>query len=838
MEELKELPREWYVKPNTLEEAKILAKYFDDNRYGLSDLNDYYQKSINTVLERGLSKNFGFGKSKHATEISFEQFKKWVFEQFKKWVLKEEIQPQFEVGKWYKMNYDYKGKNYTIYGKFKKQQDDEFYCEQDKYIRSNGEYSDVGFINLNHLNLKIELLTDLSEIQQYLPDGHVDKIKKSLTRDDLIVGNSYIATNDNYLFKYLDINGDENPTIQLKVECFNTRGATVGLGLKEPFTLATKEKEHQLNCSIKAGKLISLEDSKKINLDEIVAPEYVEYIDTKYKGIIVRVTKWSNYSYCEVIFENGVKELPFKHLVKPSTKEAYEAQFKIEKNMFKKDDYIVILEIGSFVTNCGKNNYCFKQREDGYYVKPCIDLAGKLYNDNPGLKFNKYDHLKDWRYATPEEIAEYDRLGKPFDVTVLDKKEEPKYAYEVVHCTTQEEWDFVHKTIKSTQDNWFAHERYGKGKSFCINIKSPEHSETVKYYENLNAKIYSFQEWCDKFGHKPDFIKPKEPNLEELWAEIVELPKKANVLHISAPSETLTLQQFGIDPNKMYDAKTINSWQNEGVNRYSDRWMQIGGSLIGDRKLTKVELKEGIPALCIDGTLDVWIRAEGFIDYYNKKTNSLVESKEWIPKVGDWVILELSDLDVINKNYVGEVIDTKAHDRYPILVKTDSKITGYDRIYCSKVRKALPHEIPIQILGTAGEIKEECDIHVYNPQTLTCKCGKKMNNLKPSFEKGEIYEVTYSNDPKEFPEFKYIVMGNDGLSSYDCIIVHNKSYYRTNNFTSQNIIIKKASLAQKRWLFKCIAAGRYVEDDFTQDKKETNNQSITNQLLKTKLINY
>lgn len=92
---------------------------------------------------------------------------------------------------------------------------------------------------------------------------------------------------------------------------------------------------------------------------------------------------------------------------------------------FKKGDYIVTLK-GEFKrTSCGKENYCFKARETLYYLKPVVDLAGNNSNGNNTIKFDKSDKgCTDWRYATPEEIAEYDRLGKPFDVTTLSKKEE------------------------------------------------------------------------------------------------------------------------------------------------------------------------------------------------------------------------------------------------------------------------------------------------------------------------------------------------------------------------------------------------------------------------------
>lgn len=94
------------------------------------------------------------------------------------------------------------------------------------------------------------------------------------------------------------------------------------------------------------------------------------------------------------------------------------------KKEFRKGDYIVI-------TNLDKNdfnfpiNYCYKQVEDNYYLRVKQDAKG--YANGWAIlrydKSNNYDF--DWRYATREEIVEYDRLDRPFDITTLnsDRKE-------------------------------------------------------------------------------------------------------------------------------------------------------------------------------------------------------------------------------------------------------------------------------------------------------------------------------------------------------------------------------------------------------------------------------
>jgi hypothetical protein len=87
--------------------------------------------------------------------------------------------------------------------------------------------------------------------------------------------------------------------------------------------------------------------------------------------------------------------------------------------MFKKGDHIVVLRDPEEDSKCIKHGYCFLQGRDLLYLHTDTDLTGTLC----GVSNVKFHHNDKWRYATPEEIAEYDRLGKPFDVTTLKPKE-------------------------------------------------------------------------------------------------------------------------------------------------------------------------------------------------------------------------------------------------------------------------------------------------------------------------------------------------------------------------------------------------------------------------------
>ena len=99
---------------------------------------------------------------------------------------------------------------------------------------------------------------------------------------------------------------------------------------------------------------------------------------------------------------------------------------------FKTNDYIVCLE-GDFTNNLGEpsiltaKNYIIKQFNNRNCLYAAKDLTNTGPTSNSDFKFNKTGKLKDWRYATTEEITEYNRLGKPYDVTTLNKSTEPQY---------------------------------------------------------------------------------------------------------------------------------------------------------------------------------------------------------------------------------------------------------------------------------------------------------------------------------------------------------------------------------------------------------------------------
>jgi len=160
------------------------------------------------------------------------------------------------------------------------------------------------------------------------------------------------------------------------------------------------------------------------------------------------------------------------------------------KEMFHQGDYIVTLDVENG-WNCAKKNYCFKQRMNFTGMAPAVDLNGSTSNSHGVMSFDKTQYLKDWRYATPEEAAEYERIGKPYDVTTLQKKEEPIPEY--VECIeVPRGWSITEKGVIYKIDSFDSVKGYfrlifDKGGQKVTSEKHCFKPSTKEAYEAQNA---------------------------------------------------------------------------------------------------------------------------------------------------------------------------------------------------------------------------------------------------------------------------------------------------------------------------------------------------------------
>lgn len=199
--------------------------------------------------------------------------------------------------------------------------------------------------------------------------------------------------------------------------------------------------------------------------------------------------------------------------------------------MFKKDDYIVCLYKSPARETYIKSNYIFQQKEDNIRAYAKVDLfKSQCYFDD--IKFEDKDTV--WRYATKEEIAEYNRLGKPFDVTTLS-------------------------TITLITNNYYSCKIYNVETIFKY-FQEYNNQITFHYYvtesKEFNKKGYSFESkniknvkeatqeeinWLNKCIELNKFV-----SLEESKKKVSYIGRKVKVLVTSSHGACLEIGEIGI----------------------------------------------------------------------------------------------------------------------------------------------------------------------------------------------------------------------------------------------------------------------------------------------------
>ena len=99
-------------------------------------------------------------------------------------------------------------------------------------------------------------------------------------------------------------------------------------------------------------------------------------------------------------------------------------------------------------------------------------------------------------------------------------KPEEKYEHEVVHCETQEQWDFVIDKISPTALSKSLFKELSQKESIGIEFNEKTYC-SLDWFKSNYSKIYSFQEWCTKFNHQfeefkvGDWVWTNTPNVQK-----------------------------------------------------------------------------------------------------------------------------------------------------------------------------------------------------------------------------------------------------------------------------------------------------------------------------------
>lgn len=285
-------------------------------------------------------------------------------------------------------------------------------------------YNCTRALDKNNLGLKYELLPEDYSPEQEVKDSNVEfipgkwysfnwdwsgkdhivvaKIKEVDKENFIISWRSYLWNDDDYNHEdgyfFKDISNIKELSIE-EVQPYLPNGHPDKI-INQKFEIGKWYKWYQKNHGkYHYGKV------ERINLETdtlVMSPWIIGCTDYGYSGYF----DLSKAEQSQEISVEDVQEfLPKNH------------SDKISSDVFKKGEYIVITDnySGGFCTN-----YIYKQRKDYEYLEAELDNNGSITNG-----FARYEkkNSHNWRYATQEEIDEYEKRSKPYDVTELQKKE-------------------------------------------------------------------------------------------------------------------------------------------------------------------------------------------------------------------------------------------------------------------------------------------------------------------------------------------------------------------------------------------------------------------------------
>lgn len=156
------------IQLNNQEELDAIMSFYKEKGYSMYGFSNYYHKGF-VVYIKPEDKTW---QTAHSND------RKYPFKTLSELGIKVNTNPKFVAGKWYKASL----KEGIFYLKLLKQEKNKIWASEQISTKNSIFVKEPTLCfdnNVNYKTDKYELLTDLSEIQQYLPLGHPDKIANS-----------------------------------------------------------------------------------------------------------------------------------------------------------------------------------------------------------------------------------------------------------------------------------------------------------------------------------------------------------------------------------------------------------------------------------------------------------------------------------------------------------------------------------------------------------------------------------------------------------------------------------------------------------------------------------
>jgi hypothetical protein len=324
---------------------------------------------------------------------------------------------------------------------------------------------------------------------------------------------------------------------------------------------------------------------KEIKIDSI--PEYVKCIKGKncsFHNKVGTIYKVKNYDLKNKQlqlenYDNTISYIDFKNPISSnltdyiiSSKTEYDLQNK-PKEMKKVEDLVYpdVIELESQ-----------EQLDKILKYNPRLYKSFKRY-----MLFGEKDAKIGWGTSTSYSDIFYNNYK--FSDIIFPEETTKQYDYEVVHCTTQEEWDFA--CDKYNKGIYVKEQfvKYGYNTFVMSNFSGWNKKEfflSDPLY-NKSLKIYTFKEYCDKFGYTPDFIEKEEKWIPKVGEWIVALETIGDLITKNKVYQLKKLDQFGMW--HLCDDGTINGYDSSKYrlafpheilnNQQNDQTIDIGDTV-------------------------------------------------------------------------------------------------------------------------------------------------------------------------------------------------------------------------------------------------------------------
>ena len=526
-EELPSLPKKWCIKV-TSENVKVLGNWRDGGNYINPD--EYlYTPTPNNIDKKGYR---SLDKSKPGyTEITFEQFKKWVLKEEPNdygWCVNLTDENYDVVMKWFnptaKLTSNSKEPGHSV-GIMKDGTKTYFgtHCALKQFgniISTEEFYKKIGHIKEWSVGTWVVFLKEYGGH----PKGTVTDIEK---KDG---GSIYT------IVKYNESN----------IGCYFSKFEFN----KAVKWFATKQEAEQWSQENFPKVLPNSATSSK-KLEDLKYPDVV-HIETKeeyekFKDKKVLISYDSDYKYYLMDYYGYAKErcvyednISTVYTIYEMNQIIFPEEVKSTDNMFKAGEYIVITDCHE--TIYFKINHIYRQGQDNDVLNTYCCSEG----EHTSSRYIRRKDPTNWRYATKEEIEEYERLGKPYDVTTFISKFQFLKGYWYKYN------DAVYLKFKGYDNGFMCSER----------IVDTIHSVIVSRYNSNNITLIDISEIQQYLpeGHVnkikvsetvPEYvkcIKGKEDNIIDIVGKIYKVVSlKDKQLNLDIPGNNRSIINIDLD---------------------------------------------------------------------------------------------------------------------------------------------------------------------------------------------------------------------------------------------------------------------------------------------------